>query len=131
VRRIVAATDASEPAVRGVAFAADLARRFGAILDIITVVPGYDEVLMTFTQADGKAADDAVERIGRVHLEKTLERVDVAGVDVRGAIRVGRPAVELSIYAANTKPDLLVIGGTGHVAQRVIAEATCPVMIVP
>jgi nucleotide-binding universal stress UspA family protein len=131
VRKILAATDGSEAGTRSVAFAAELARRFGAALDVLTVVRGSGEILMGFTHTSGKEADEAVERIGRVHLERSLTQVDLEGIPVHSAIRVGAPAVELEIYAENTKPDLLVIGGNGRVAQHVVAHAPCPVTVLP
>ncbi len=131
MKRIVAATDGSESATRGVALAAEMARMARATLHVITVVPGYDEILMEFTQASGRDADEAVARIGRVHLEKTLQAIDLAGITVRTAIRVGRPAVELTIYVEKMKPDLLVLGGRGHVAHYVLRDANCPVALLP
>jgi hypothetical protein len=108
-----------------------MARRFGAILDVITVVPGYEEILMEFTHADGRQADEAVARIGRVHLENTLRHLDLSDLEVRAAIRVGAPAIELAIDAESIKPDLLVVSGNGHVAQHVIVHAGCPVAVLP
>jgi nucleotide-binding universal stress UspA family protein len=60
---------------------------------------------------------------------------------VKGTVALGTPQVEIIRHAGHWKADLIVVGshgrGTmgrlllGSVAQKVLHEAGCPVMVVP
>jgi nucleotide-binding universal stress UspA family protein len=60
---------------------------------------------------------------------------------VTTAVAVGAPAAEIVRYAREHAADLIVLGSHGHgafrrfmlgsVAERVIRQAGCPVMVVP
>lgn len=130
LKKILVATDGSDASIRASDFAATVARALGARVELITVVPGFDEILMEFTSPSGKEADAAVDRIGRVHLDKTMSAVDFSGVGVDTVVRVGRPAVEVVIRAENIKPDLLVIGGRGPESHYILGHARCAVTVI-
>lgn len=129
LNKILVFTDGSKDSMPAGDFAATLARALGARVELLTVVPGFDEILMEFTKPSGKQADEAVARIGRVHLDATLSAVDFSGVDVDQVIRIGRPAVEVVIRAESIKPDLLVFGGRGPESHYILSHAPCPVTV--
>jgi nucleotide-binding universal stress UspA family protein/nitroimidazol reductase NimA-like FMN-containing flavoprotein (pyridoxamine 5'-phosphate oxidase superfamily) len=119
-RKILVATDFSEPSADAITVAHDYARRDGAALHLLHV------------KRPGEAEPPEVRRLA-----------SEMGADVRlvSAVRVGTPAVEIVRYAEDHGIDLIVVGGHGRtgitdvllgsVAERVARTAPCPVLLVP
>ncbi len=139
---IVAATDGSDQSLRAANAAAALARTNDAHLFIVTVVrppEGWWGIVGAPPPAEslGNALADAQ----RVVLEKTVEAVDLEGVDYETVEEVGDPANQLAAFAEEKNADLLVIGQrgaglverimVGSVADRLVHIAHTPVMVVP
>ncbi|MDQ7820368.1 MAG: universal stress protein [Armatimonadota bacterium] len=134
---ILLATDGSAHARRATRLAADLARRYGARVIVVTAfdpIPRdlgspYQEDLMARRTASAEAvAKDAgrvLDEVGVSHEEEVLEG----------------PAADAILRVARVRGcDLIVMGSRGlsplraailgSVSQRVVAEAPCPVLIV-
>lgn len=139
---IVAATDGSDQSLRAANVAAALARSNDAHLFIVTVVrppEGWWGIVGAPPPAEslGNALADAQ----RIVLEKTVESVDLEGVDYETVEEVGDPANQLAAFAEENGADLLVIGQrgaglverimVGSVADRLVHIAHTPVMVVP
>ncbi len=139
---IVAATDGSDQSLRAANVAAALARSNDAHLFIVTVVrppEGWWGIVGAPPPAEslGNALADAQ----RVVLEKTVDAVDLEGVDYETVEEVGDPANQLAAFAEEKAADLLVIGQrgaglverimVGSVADRLVHIAHTPVMVVP
>ena len=139
---IVAATDGSDQSLRAANVAAALARSNEAHLFIVTVVrppEGWWGIVGAPPPAEslGNALADAQ----RVVLEKTVDAVDLAGVDYETVEEVGDPANQLAAFAEEKGADLLVIGQrgaglverimVGSVADRLVHIAHTPVLVVP
>jgi nucleotide-binding universal stress UspA family protein len=139
---IVAATDGSDQSLRAANVAAALARSNNAHLFIVTVVrppEGWWGIVGAPPPAEslGNALADAQ----RVVLEKTIESVDLEGVDYETIEEVGDPANQLAAFAEANQADLLVIGQrgaglverimVGSVADRLVHIAHMPVLVVP
>ncbi len=122
IERIVVASDRSDTAGRAVAWAAELARRYGAQLTIVQVfVPGPPPA--------GAETDLAV------YAEQ------VAGPGTRARVWAGEePAAAIVAAAEAEKADVLVVGNVGmsgrkefllgNVPNRVSHNARCTVVIV-
>jgi nucleotide-binding universal stress UspA family protein len=145
IRRILVPVDFSEPSRIALEYAAELARGFGAKLDVLHVweaptfiAPGsfvamgnsgMELVEMVRTSADS-ALDDFVSSARRRGLEIAAARTEM-----------GHPAHAITEAAARGGYDLLVLGthgrsGMSHillgsVAERVLRHAPCPVLTVP
>lgn len=141
-KRIVAATDLSETSDDALVTAVALAREDGAALRIVHVIRdpatepwaieayGFD-FSMLLAQARERARDDVAARVNRI--------LDTAP-DRRIEIRVGVAAAEIVRYATEVSADLIVMGSHGRgligrallgsVAQRVLHDAPCPVLVV-
>lgn len=139
---IVTATDGSDQSLRAANVAASLARSNGAHLYVVTVVrppEGWWGIVGAPPPAEslGNALADAQ----RVVLEKTVDAVDLQGVDYETVEEVGDPANQLAAFAEEKGADLLVIGQrgaglverimVGSVADRLVHIARTPVMVVP
>jgi ubiquinone biosynthesis protein len=128
VRRILAATDRSETADRAVAWAADMAERYGAELVLLQVVVPPSE------QDDAVGTDKDVAELSRL-AEK------VAGPRGRARVVVDSdPSQAICGAADEENVDVVVVGSVGmsgrkefllaNVPNRVSHNAGCTVVIV-
>jgi nucleotide-binding universal stress UspA family protein len=121
VREILVATDFSDEAEAALRHAVEYARRFGARLHLLHVFsPGEVEVTRLLADAAALAAPD---------------------VPVIVSSTGGDPAEEILRYAQRHPIDLIIMGSHGRsgfsrlllgsIAERVLREATRPVLTVP
>src|SRR5665811_1819710 len=139
---IVAATDGSEGSVRASQVAANIARAWGSKLLLVTVVRppegwwGIGGAPPTAT-ALTKALDDAQQEA----LDLTLQALNLDGIYYDTVEELGDPAATIVGFCEQHKADLLVIGRRGaglierfilgSVADRLVHNAPCPVLVVP
>ena len=146
MKRIVVAVDLSEPSLRAVDLAADLAARYGAELVLLTVgheITGPDPGMEAYARME-----HIQEPVRTVAIE--LMREGLAGVRDRAAAKgaqhistevfVGEPAEQILACANAMQADLVALGSRGHgrliglllgsVAQKVVALAHCAVLVV-
>ena len=146
MKRIVAAVDRSEASLRAVDVAADLAGRYGAELVLLTVgldVGAPDPGMEAFAEMEHireplptlelEALRDRLSPVRDRALEKGAQIVSMEAV-------AGDAAEQILEFATDDKADLIVLGSRGHgrlaglllgsVAQKVVALAHCPVLVV-
>ena len=139
--RICCALDFSDTSRLAMAEAAEMARRCGAQLTLLHVRPPPAQV----SSADLLVSARALEELASVDLARDLavwrtEAERIATTGVKTALLVGDPAAEILRYARAHGVDLLVIGTHGRtglrrlvlgsVAEHVVRQAPCPVMVV-
>jgi nucleotide-binding universal stress UspA family protein len=141
-RRILVPVDESRPSQNSLAVAAGLARETGAEVILTHVVQmrwSQDEPELKATYGD--IVDD-YRKAGEETLRRTAESVVFSGLDVDMELLFGNsPARELLNLAKEREVDAIVMGSRGRggfgsmilgsVSQRVIHDATVPVIIVP
>jgi nucleotide-binding universal stress UspA family protein len=142
MKRILIATDGSEPACEAVDFGIELAAEEDASVIFVHVAPAYDLVPM---QAFGMSAatphvPHVLDEIDRVALEGAEERAASQGVRATSKLLVGDAADEIVAYADDQSVDLIVIGSRGHgalasaligsVSRAVLSQSKLPVTIV-
>ncbi len=145
--RIVVATDFSEPAHRALETARELGRSLGAKVWVVHVFDDPGDVRRGIV---GRGLDapraSALPEGAKAQLEEAL-RTLVADVFGEGAgsveteLAVGRPVDQIVRRARAHHADLLIVGTTGRagverlllgsVAEKVVREATIPVLTVP
>ena len=151
-RRILVPVDESRPSQNSLAVAAGLARETGAegiLTHVVQMRGSQDEpVQMRWAQDEpemratyGDIVDD-YRRSGEATLRRTAESEVFSGLDVATQLLFGNnPARELLRLAKEREVDAIVMGSHGRggfgrmvlgsVSQRVIHDATVPVIIVP
>jgi nucleotide-binding universal stress UspA family protein len=128
IARVLAAIDFSAPARAAFSHALAISQRHGAELVVVHAVP-----------ADHAVGWQSRERLA---LTDTLQQMAAAaGVDVRHRLQQGDPAGVILLHARSLEPDLIVLGthqrrGLARlrgrsVAERVAAQASAPVLVVP
>ena len=143
IKRVLVATDFSAVAETALVYGRQLARTFGAQLQVLHVVDDFSR----YNYADGAgllpptAFRDEVERDGRKKLEALMredDRRELGGVTVLR--QAHNTAKAIAQYANDAAIDIIVIGATGRgaldrmlmgsVADKVIRQAPCPVLTV-
>lgn len=138
IRHVVAATDFSEAAAVGLAWAARIARTHGARLTLVHAVappmPVADFAAPPL-HVDQELRDSAQKR-----LEQSLEEATLDGVDAEAALRDGTPSQAVNELAREVHADLVVVGTRGltgfrhlllgSTAERIVQKCPAPVLSV-
>ncbi len=140
MKRVLVATDFSEHAERALEWAAALARRFDADLELVTSV--FVVPLAAGPHAFGVPPDylrNAREQAERL-LDELATRLGRDGIRVRCTVVHEDPSSGVCALATETKADLIAIGTRGRaglthvllgsVAERTARLAPCPVLTV-
>ena len=136
-RRVLVAWDGSEPALRALVLAVDLARRYEAEIVAVSVAhsPAHAE-----TEADRRESVEAARRYLEESLERVRDRADRIGVPLGHAVVEGdHPAEDLLRFAHEHGFDLIVAGHhrSGRagrlllhdLAERLLASSSLPILI--
>jgi len=139
---ILVATDLSETSGRALAVAVQLARDHGAALRILHVVHDVASEPWAIEAAGvdfGALTAEVRDRAER-DLAACVARINPAPERMTAEVLVGRPAAEIIRRAADLHADLVVVGSHGRgplgrvflgsVADRVLRESGCPVLVV-
>lgn len=142
LQNVVVGIDGSEQSRHAATVSADLARRNGATLHMVTIVrppEGWWGIVGSppTPSALSKSLTDAQREI----LDSVMAELDLSGIEVVQVEDVGDPARMLLDYAVRVDADVMVIGRRGaglierlmlgSVANRVVHDAECPVLLVP
>lgn len=155
--KILVPVDGSSASVNAVKKAIEIAKKYGFSIKLISVVdvsamPKYRRNDKLWGQVDGSIIGHGARMpemdevlIGfKENAAKILDAVeadlDFQGVKVEKRVLVGAPYEEILETARNEKFDLIVMGNrgfskikrffVGSVAQKVISEAPCPVLVI-
>ncbi len=147
LQTLMVATDFSEASEAAMAYAFRLARTLRAKLDIVHVVPEGDVQLITglSERLQSHITAETLREVLYADADKRLETIVEqanAGEFVRERLIVtGRPAEAIMSWAASKQPAVLILGThrrrgidhlmIGSVAERVLNQAPCAVLIVP
>jgi nucleotide-binding universal stress UspA family protein len=151
MKKILVALDESESAEKAFDYALDLADKYAADLEVLTVFHVDPRVYTFLPSVQGEipvsvaAMDQYVTRLKASHkqvLFKALNRAKRRAPDVKVSARLveGRPADKIVKVAEHGKFDVIVMGSRGvggvkgfvlgSVSDRVADHAPCPVLIV-
>jgi nucleotide-binding universal stress UspA family protein len=139
IQRVLVAVDGSDPSLKAVRMAAEIAQRFGAKLTLVHVVPR----LLLPPDVYGLTIA-TVEREHRTYAEGVLERAVVAvnapGMEASTEVLFGSPAECIAEKAAAPDVGMVVLGSRGHgavarvflgsVSDRLVHICTKPVLVV-
>lgn len=139
-KRICCPVDLSAVSARAMEEAAELARRHGGTVTLVFVDdrparPGLDE---TLSSAEALAQAESEHERQLAGWQERASRISTAHVDA--AILAGDPAEQIIRFAAEGRYDVIVMGthgrsgrekvAFGSVAQRVVLDGPCPVLVV-
>jgi len=143
LKKILVATDFSQPSEAALAYGRELARTFGASLTVLHVV---DNLLTHAYGADGMVLADhglqlEIEKNAQRQVHALLFDEDRQALGAVGLVLTSNsPSAAIVFYARDAAIDLIVIGTNGRgaiaqllmgsVAERVVRLAPCPVLTV-
>jgi nucleotide-binding universal stress UspA family protein len=139
MKRILVAVDGSEPSLKAVRMAAEMAAKFGAKLTLVHVVPK----LLLPPDVYGLTIA-AVEREHRAYADKILDKalaaVETPGLETSRTVLFGSAPEALAEEAAAADVGMVVIGSRGHgtvarvflgsVSDRLVRISPKPVLVV-
>jgi nucleotide-binding universal stress UspA family protein len=146
MRKILVTTDLSEDSFAAFPAAQEIASKFGSSITLLAVVEDPSRVAFAYAMELPVVPDHQLhqQRIERVKLELAALREKYFSGTPGGCqvIDAATPiATEIATCAAREAVDLIVISSHGRsgisrlllgsVAERVMREATCPVLLVP
>jgi len=142
IKKIMIATDGSEPSMKAANAGVEIARRSGGTITAVYVIdvfrlahlPGYT----TFPGVKDKLLE-LMQREGRKATEEVVEMASEAGVPCQKLVVEGEPGEEL--IRISSEMDLLVLGSIGRtgldrfllgsVAEKVVRRSAVPVLVIP
>ncbi|MHB0999376.1 MAG: universal stress protein [Armatimonadota bacterium] len=145
IRKILVATDGSRPSMRGASYAVELAACTSAEVVLLNVmeVTGVTQFVTYSVSSGDKDLRDDLHSTGTDIIERTREPFKNAGISVHAKILEGYAAETILTEARDGGYDLIIMGscgmgaglvqrvvfGVGSVAERVVANAPCPVLV--
>ena len=139
MKRILIATDGSEPALEAIDFGLELAHEQGAEVTFVHVTAPIEWAVYPFGPLDAipNEAPDVDEDDA---LRAAMAKAGSSGVSARPVSILGDPVLELPAYAERMEASLIVIGSRGlggvtsallgSVSKGVLKHANRPVLIV-
>jgi nucleotide-binding universal stress UspA family protein len=141
LKKILVATDFSEPSGVALAYGRDLARNYNASLHVLHVV---DDVITRYSTEVGfmlPSMQEDLDKSARRELEAHLTDEDRTQLNAVAAVTRGANVADsICAYAKANAIDLIIAGTHGRgavkhmlmgsVAERVVRRAPCPVLTV-
>lgn len=140
--KILIATDGSKPALNAVKYAVKLLRSLASTSNAVTLISVHDDVGLRHAKAfvGTQAVADYLRELSEKELKPAMKLLDAAGIKHDMEVRTGHVAQEIVHCAKAGKFELIVLGAKGRsamadlllgsVAQRVLATAELPVLLV-
>jgi len=138
IRHVLAATDFSEPATLGLAWAAEIARAHGARLTLVHALA--PPVPVSDFAAPPLQVDRELRSTAETRLRQALEAGPLDGVEADAVLRDGTPSQAVNELAEELESDLVVVGTRGltgfrhlllgSTAERIVQKSPAPVLSV-
>ncbi len=145
--KILVPIDGSKASLNAAKEAVKIAKKKNAAIKFLTVVnDDFDYTLDNIILSQGyinsysKQLMNALREQGEKLLDGLIDMLDVEGLTVQKHVFPGIPYESILTVAENDEVDLIVMGNRGFsqikrfflgsVAQKVIAEAPCPVLVI-
>lgn len=136
IKKILVAFDGCEESHSAFLFGLDMAKKFGAELEIISVV-------RVLEPPEDVETRDNLDR-GREHYEKHFKRLraeaDEKGIQIKTEVALGHPAEQIIRWAEKSQVNMIVMGHQtkntfgrwllGSTPDKVVHHAQCTVIIV-
>ncbi|NPA62554.1 MAG: universal stress protein [Methanococci archaeon] len=138
-KKIVVPTDGSDVSLEAAKHAIAIAKEFDSELYAIYVVDVSPFVGLP-AEGSWELISELLKEEGKEALKKVKKLAEEEGLTIHTEMLEGVPATEIVEFAEKKKADLIVMGTTGKtglerillgsVAERVIKNAHCPVLVV-
>jgi len=137
-------SDASEPSIRALQIAVELAKQNDARLfglQVVPQVPVYADAAVPLTTFDIPRYEEELKIAAQKQLQKTMADLVPEGIRMDGRVELGKPSDIIITFAIEQKVDLIVMAthartGLSHfligsVTEDTIRRSTIPVLVIP
>ncbi len=137
-------SDASEPSIRALQVAVELAKQHEArlfCLQVVPQVPIYSDAAIPLTTFDIPRYEEELKKAAHKQLQKTMADLVPEGIRAESSVVIGKPSDSIITFAKERKVDLIVMAthartGLSHfligsVTEDTIRRSTIPVMVIP
>ena len=147
VQRLLVPLDGDPAHEQGLPVAADLARRCGAELFLVFVVPttgtlsGQEAATGRLLPSTMRAVLDIAQQDAAEYLARQMTALEATGLTVKAAIRRGDPASAIVEAADAAHADMIVLGThgkagmdafwAGSISPKISGRSTLPLLLVP
>ena len=140
--KILVASDGSKTALRAVKYAADLLANSNDKTKSITLISVHDDAGLRHAKAfvGKEAVADYLRELSEKELKPAMKVLDEKGIKHDMVMLVGNAPQEIVAHGQKGKYDMIVLGSKGRgaiadillgsVAQRVLAQAKQPVVLI-
>ena len=138
-KKILIATDGSEPNKKAISYGIELAKLSGAKVNVVYVVDtaAFASIPM---DAGWEMMYELLQKEGTEVTQNIVEDAKASGVEIEGLLLEGHPSHEIIEFAQNNDIDLIVLGTLGKggldrfllgsVAEKVTRNSKVPVLVV-
>ena len=138
-KKILIATDGSEPNKKAVSYGIELARLSGAKINVVYVIDtaAFASIPM---DAGWEMMYELLQKEGNEIIEQIVGDAKASGIDIEGSLLEGHPSHEIIEFSQNNDIDVLVLGTLGKggldrfllgsVAEKVTRNSKIPVLVV-
>lgn len=140
LRKIVSPVDFSDCSARGLNYAIELARLFGAKLALLNVIQLHHDLPLGVIYPRARINRWARE-VSEAHMTELIRATDFGKVKFESEVKMGSPAQKICRYAVKAGADLIVTSthgrtGVGHLligstAEQIVRYSRSPVLVVP
>ncbi len=138
IQRILVPTDFSTHAARAAEFAIELSKEFGASIHLLHCYPVNVGAASLYGMTFPVELEASIRKVAQKQLGDWREKVAGEGVEAELSLSPQSPAQGILALAEEIGADLIVMGTRGRsglkhlllgsVAERVVREASCPVV---
>ncbi|MGE3512349.1 MAG: universal stress protein [Vicinamibacterales bacterium] len=139
--QLLCPVDFSDPSIRALAYAARLAGWYQAALEVLHVVPAFEDDMAASSDVTGPWSPLASRPMVMAELERCVAAAGGGGAPPEIVAPAGRPHDVLTARARALPADLIVMGTHGRggfnrvllgsVTEKVLRSVSCPVLTVP
>ncbi len=142
MNKILLPVDGSKESYKAASYAMEIASKMQAIVDLVHVLP-FDSTLYAGPEGiitDWGTVEKLREEEGRQLLERTIEKIEHANVNITTNLKKGDAIKTILDMARAGQYGMIVMGSRGRcfleetlygsVSNEVARSATCPVLIV-
>ncbi|WP_372910926.1 universal stress protein [Salinigranum sp.] len=141
VERILVPTDGSDASFQALPYAFDLAERFDAVVEGLSIVDERTKSSVYTVETALEEMVGGLETMAQTATDRVEARAHAADVEVTTTVVDGIPSRSICAHAEESGADLVVIASHGRtglahyllgsVAERVVRNSTVPVLTVP